>query len=556
MSTPKRVTTLKAVSAISAATMSFTGLVAMASTATAAPMVSASIQAEEHIAEITTSAEAEKWWNKAKTHPVLFLVTAPGWCGPCRQLDPKLRSAAKRDGGKWTLVSIDVTDSKTAAFRYIEGKIGRVEGYPTTAYVGGGKVVAKNHGGSYEADIKKMIAASPSNPVDPQPTPTAEPTATPTVKPTETPVKPTPTMTPTSTPTSTPTVKPTETPVKPDPTMTPTATPTATPTPDPDKPGDEKPSKHIITVTPENYDAVMEMSKKTPVILDFGKEMCGPCDALLPVLKEKVEADGGKWILAKVDGWTYKDIWAKYNNPWFPTLIYISGGEEKARRTGYEGEKAAVHKWIDDCLAGNFPVTDPAMIDVVERKDWEKMNEISYRHPVAARLNFDKFFRGQDTGNREILKKMAEGDGGKWTLANIDVTSPGGMWFALRNKQWRWPSLSVYYQARVQANKPFVGKGTEEQLREWVNTMLSTKYPHNPKPGTGKPKPTPTDKPTATPTETPTATPTTTPTDKPTATPTDTGKPKPTGTPTEIPQPTVTENPTATPTVTLENNNK
>lgn len=336
------------------------------------------------------------------------------------------------------------------------------------------------------------------------------------------------------------------------PTSEPTVEPTATPTPNPDKPGDEKPSEHVITVTPENYDSVIEMSKKTPVILDFGKEKCGPCEALAPVLHEKVKADGGKWILAKVDGWEYKDIWAKYNNPWFPSLIFISGGEEKARRTGYEGEKAAVNKWIDDCLAGNFPVTDPAMIDVVERKDWEQMSEISYRHPVAARLNFDKFFRGEDTGNREILKKMAEGDGGKWTLANIDVNSPGGMWFALRNNQWRWPSLSVYYQARVQANKPFIGKGTEEQLREWVNKMLSTKYPHNPKPGTGEPKPTPTptDKPTAEPTDKPTTTPTAEPTATPTATSTE--KPKPTATPTEIPQPT--ENPTPGPTVTLENN--
>lgn len=252
MSTSQRNTALMPAAMLSAAAIAATGFVA-ATSAAATPAATVNVQAEPAIVEMTTEEQAKEWWEKAKTHPTLFIFTAPDYCQPCKKLDPKIRASAERDGGQWTLAVIDIPDGKSPASDYIENKTSKVTAIPTLFFVAGGKVIAKNHGKDYEKYVKEMIAASPSNPgptptettkptETPKPTPTVTETGTPTATPTVT--KPAPTVTPTDvTPTETPTLEPTSTPtVEPtataEPTAEPTATPTSTPEPgEPDEPG-------------------------------------------------------------------------------------------------------------------------------------------------------------------------------------------------------------------------------------------------------------------------------------------------------------------------------
>ncbi|WGZ94439.1 MAG: thioredoxin domain-containing protein [Candidatus Thiothrix putei] len=61
-------------------------------------------------------------------------------------------------------------------------------------------------------------------------------------------------------------------------------------------------SNHEAFVNADEFDAmVLETSHKTPVMVDFYAEWCGPCRSLMPLLARFADDYQGAFLLAKVD---------------------------------------------------------------------------------------------------------------------------------------------------------------------------------------------------------------------------------------------------------------
>ena len=91
------------------------------------------------------------------------------------------------------------------------------------------------------------------------------------------------------------------------------------------------------------------LQSKSPVMVDFWAQWCGPCLATAPILEELAKEYTGKVNFVKVDVDSNGPLAAQYGIASIPTMLVFKGGQPVQQIIGYRPKKE-LKKVLDDVL--------------------------------------------------------------------------------------------------------------------------------------------------------------------------------------------------------------
>lgn len=89
-----------------------------------------------------------------------------------------------------------------------------------------------------------------------------------------------------------------------------------------------------------NFNNIIQ--SKTPVLIDFYADWCGPCKVLAPILKDVKDELGNVIKVIKIDVDKNQPLAAKYQVRGVPTMILFKNGKQLWRQSGVLQKKDIV----------------------------------------------------------------------------------------------------------------------------------------------------------------------------------------------------------------------
>ena len=102
------------------------------------------------------------------------------------------------------------------------------------------------------------------------------------------------------------------------------------------------------TVDDSNFDEIA-LQAKTPVLVDFWAEWCGPCRMVAPVVEELAEEYEGRISFAKMDVDQNPKTASGYGIMSIPTLLIFKDGSPVSNIVGFR-PKAELKRSLDAVL--------------------------------------------------------------------------------------------------------------------------------------------------------------------------------------------------------------